>query len=85
MITTYPNAPESDEAVEYVRDIFIDMNKPDDFVAFMQKAGKPVSFSEQDSLTFITAQSAYNNRSYDNALQGFTNYLSKFPDGQICC
>ena len=24
----------------YVRDIFIDMQKPDDFVAFMQKSGK---------------------------------------------
>ncbi len=82
LITTYPNAPESDEAVDYVRDIFIDMQKPDDFVAFMQKAGKPVSFSEQDSLTFVAAQSAYNNRSFDNALQGFSNYLSKFPDGQ---
>jgi TolA-binding protein len=48
----------------------------------MQKAGKPVSFSEQDSLTFVAAQSAYNNRSFDNALQGFSNYLSKFPDGK---
>jgi TolA-binding protein len=82
LISTYPNSPESDEAVDYVRDIFIDMNKPDDFVAFMQKAGKPVSFSEQDSLTFVAAQSAYDNRSYENALQGFTNYLSKFPDGK---
>lgn len=81
LISTYPNAQESDEAVDYVRDIFIDMNRPDDFVAFMQKAGKPVSFSEQDSLTFVAAQSAYNNRSFDAALQGFTNYLSKFPDG----
>ncbi len=82
LITTYPNAPESDEAVNYVRDIFIDMQKPDDFVAFMQKAGKPISYSEQDSLTFITAQSAYNNKSYDNALQGFNNYVTKFPAGK---
>ncbi|MEP6681701.1 MAG: tetratricopeptide repeat protein [Parafilimonas sp.] len=82
LISTYPNAPESDEAVEYVRDIFIDMQKPDDFVSFMQKSGKPVSFSEQDSITFITAQSAYNNHSYDNALQAFNNYLTKFPNGK---
>ena len=82
LITTYPNAPESDEAVDYVRDIFIAMQKPDDFVAFMQKSGKPVSYSEQDSLTFITAQSAYNNNSFDNALQGFNNYLTKFPNGK---
>lgn len=82
LISTYPNAPESDEAVDYVRDIFIDMQKPDDFVAFMQKSGKPVSYSEQDSLSFITAQSAYNNQSYAAATQGFNNYLSKFPNGK---
>jgi TolA-binding protein len=82
LISSYPNAPESDEAVDYVRDIFITMQKPDDFVAFMQKSGKPVSYSEQDSITYITAQSAYNNRSYDNALQGFNNYLIKFPQGK---
>ena len=82
LISTYPNSPESDEAVDYVRDIFIDTQKPDDFIAFMQKSGKPVSYSEQDSLTFITAQTAYNNHSYDNALQGFNNYLTKFPNGK---
>ena len=58
------------------------MQKPDDFVAFMQKSGKPVSYSEQDSLSFITAQAAYNNHSYDNAIQGFNNYLTKFPNGK---
>jgi TolA-binding protein len=82
LISTYPNSPESDEAVDYVRDIFIDMQKPDDFVAFMQKSGKPVSYSEQDSLTFIIGQSAYNDRSYDNALKNFNNYLTKFPNGK---
>jgi len=82
LISTYPNSAESDAAVEYVRDIFIDMQRPDDFVSFMQKAGKPVSFSEQDSITFIAAQSAYNSRSFDKALQGLNSYLSKFPNGQ---
>jgi TolA-binding protein len=65
-----------------VRDIFIAMQKPDDFVAFMQKSGKPVSYSEQDSLTFVIAQSAYNNRSYNNALNNVNNYLTKFPNGK---
>ena len=82
LISTYPNSPESDEAVDYVREIFIDIQKPDEFVAFMQKSGKPVSYSEQDSVTFVTAQTAYNNHSLDNALQGFNNYLTKFPGGK---
>ncbi len=82
LISSYPNSPESDEAVDYARDIFISMQKPDDFVTFMQKSGKPVSYSEQDSLSFISAQTAYNNHSYSNALQDFNNYLTKFPNGK---
>jgi TolA-binding protein len=82
LISTYPNSPESDEAVDYARDIFISMQRPDDFVSFMQKSGKPVSYSEQDSLSFVSAQTAYNNRSYSSALQDFNNYLTKFPNGK---
>lgn len=82
LISNYPNSPESDEAINYVRDIFITTQRPDDFVAFMQKSGKPVSYSEQDSLTFVIGQSAYNEHSYDKALQNFNNYLSKFPNGK---
>jgi TolA-binding protein len=82
LISTYPNSPESDEAVDYARDIFISMQRPDDFVSFMQKSGKPVSYSEQDSLSFISAQTSYNSHSYSSALQGFNNYLTKFPNGK---
>lgn len=82
LISQYPNSEESDEAVDYVRDIFIENQKPDDFIAFMRKNGKEVSYSEQDSITYISAYNAYENKSYDNALQGFKNYLSKFANGQ---
>ena len=82
LISQYPNSEESDEAVDYVRDIFIENQKPDEFIAFMKKNGKEVSYSEQDSLTYISANIAYENKSFDNALNGFKNYLSKFPDGR---
>lgn len=82
LISGYPNSEESDEAVDYVRNIFIDNQRPADFVAFMKQNGKDVSFSEQDSLTYVSANNAYNNKSYDNALSGFTSYLQQFPDGK---
>lgn len=82
LISTYPNSPESDEAVDYVRDIFVSMQKPDDFVAFMQRSGKAVSYSEQDSLTYSIAQSAYEDRNFDKALPALTAYLTKFPGGK---
>jgi TolA-binding protein len=81
LISTYPNAEESDEAVNYVRNIFMASQRPDDFVTFMQQSGRDISNSEADSLNFASAELAYNNKSYDNALKGFSAYLQKFPNG----
>ncbi|MEP6513221.1 MAG: tetratricopeptide repeat protein [Parafilimonas sp.] len=82
LISNYPNSAESDEAVDYVRNIFIENQRPADFVSFMQQNGKEVSYSEEDSLTYIVANAAYNNHSYENALHALKDYLQKFPDGQ---
>src|SRR5206468_10434399 len=82
LISTYPNAEESDEAVNYVRNIFIETQRPGDFVAFMRGSGKDVSNTEEDSLTYVSASLAYNSKSYDDALKGFANYLQKFPNGE---
>src|SRR6266542_45606 len=82
LISTYPNSEESNEAEDYVRNIFIDNQRPGDFVDFMKQKGKEVSYSQEDSLTYISANLAYSNKSYDNALKGFSNYLQKFPDGE---
>ena len=82
LISGYPNSEESNDAVDYVRNIFVDNQRPADFVTFMKQNGKDVSYSEQDSLTYISANNVYENKNYDNALTGFTNYLKQFPDGQ---
>ncbi len=82
LISTYPNSQESDEAVDYVRNIFVENQHPGDFVAFMRQNGKDVSYSEEDSLTYVSANIAYGNKSYDNALNGFIDYLKKFPTGK---
>ncbi len=82
LVSHYPNSPESDEAIEYIRNIFLENHQPDAFVAFMKQNGKPVSYSEEDSLTFRSAQLAYNAGNFTSALKGYTNYLAKFSDGQ---
>ena len=82
LISQFSNSEESNNAIEYVRDIFIESQKPDEFVAFMKKNGKAISYSEEDSITYISAFNVYENKSFDNALKGFKNYLSKFTDGK---
>ncbi len=81
LISSYPNSSESDASIEYVRNIFIEQQKPTEFVAFMKQNGKEVSHTEEDSLTYTSANLRYTNNDFTNALTGFKNYLSKFPDG----
>ncbi len=81
LISNYSNAGESNDAVEYVRTIFINKQQPQQFVAFMRQNGKSISTSEEDSLTYASALLRYNNNNKDAALQGFQSYLSQFPDG----
>jgi len=78
----YPNAQEADESVEYIRSIFIETLRTEEFVSFMKQNGKPISYSEEDSLTYKSAQIKYEANDSANARKGFANYLSKFPDGK---
>ena len=82
LIVTYPNSPESDASVEYVRNIFIEQQKPSEFIVFMKQNGKEISYSEQDSLTYTSAGIRYANSDLTNALNGFKTYLSQFPNGR---
>lgn len=82
LVYKYPNSQESNEAIEYIRSIFIANQKPEQFAAFMKQNGKPLSYSEEDSLTYRSATLRYEEKDYANALQGFVSYLSKFPDGK---
>ncbi len=82
LISGYPNSQESDAAVEYVRNIFVNKQQPGEFVSFMRQNGKIVTYTEEDSLNYAAAEIKYNNRDFENALAGYKNYLSKFPDGR---
>jgi len=82
LISVYPNSAESDEAVDYVKSIFVENQKPAEFVAFMRQNGKNVSYSEEDSLTYVAANISYENKNYDAALNGLNDYIKKYPDGK---
>lgn len=82
LISSFPNSAESDAAVEYVRNIFIEEQKPTEYVAFMKANGKDVGYTEADSLTYASAEIRYNNNDRQNALNGFKDYLNKYPNGR---
>lgn len=82
LVTMYPNSAESDAAVEYIRNIFIENQQPTEFVNFMRTSGKTISYSEEDSLTYASAAMRFSSNDQTGALTGFRNYLSKFPNGR---
>ncbi|MFP5040389.1 tetratricopeptide repeat protein [Parasediminibacterium sp. JCM 36343] len=82
LVKQYPNSQESDEAIEYIRNIFVENQKPNEFVSFMQQNGKPISTSEADSLTYRAALLRYEAKDFASAKIGFANYISKYPDGK---
>jgi tetratricopeptide (TPR) repeat protein len=82
LVSAYPNSNESEDAIEYIRSIFVENGQPEEFVSFMKTNGKDISYNEADSLTYASAEIQYNNKAIDNALNGFKSYLSKFPDGR---
>jgi TolA-binding protein len=82
LVIKYPNSPESDDAVEYIRKIFVEDQKPGEFITFMRENGKTVTYNEADSLTFKAAILRYEVKDYVAAKKGFADYLSKFSDGR---
>ncbi|MDI9357987.1 MAG: tetratricopeptide repeat protein [Phycisphaerales bacterium] len=81
LMDKYPNATESNNAIEYIRDIYIQNNTADSFTNYMQAHGRAVSNNEQDSITYLIANTAYQNNNIDQAITAFKDYLSKFPSG----
>ncbi len=81
LLSQYPNSPEAEDALENVKTIYIEGGKPDEYAAFMRQAGRPISISTEDSLTYAAAETQYTNGNTSAAMNAFNNYLQKFPDG----
>ena len=81
LITQYPNSPEAADALDNIKTIYIEDGKPNDYADFMRQAGRPISVSSEDSLTYAAAETQYENGNTTAALNGFNNYLQRFPNG----
>jgi TolA-binding protein len=67
-----------------VKSIYVEMNQVDEFVDFTKQVPQAdITRSEQDSLTYIAAENQYMNGNCEKATDGFTKYISKFPEGSF--
>lgn len=82
VVTEFPSTPESKEALVSIRNIYVDMNKVDDFFVYAKNIPfANVTNAEQDSITYLAAENRYMGGDCNSSSQGFRDYLDKFPQG----
>jgi tetratricopeptide (TPR) repeat protein len=81
LIQKYPQSPEADDALDNIKNIYVEEGRPNEYVELMRKNGKNISVSEADSLSYISAELKYNNNDCTAAINGFNSYLNQYPNG----
>jgi len=83
VIAEHPGTSESKSALEGLKKVYVEMNDPDGYVSYVNSIGgeASVSFSEQDSLTFLSAHDAYMKGDCQTAVRIFKKYIEKFEEG----
>ena len=81
VVDNYPDAPEADDALFNLKNIYVEQGRPNEYADVARQAGKPLSVSAEDSLTYAAAEIQYQNGNTDAALSGFEQYLQRFTTG----
>jgi TolA-binding protein len=82
VVSQYPGTPESQEALQTMRNIYVAMDRVDEFVRFSQGLGfANITTAQQDSLTYMAAENRYMQGDCTSAGKSFSNYLESFPNG----
>jgi TolA-binding protein len=82
VVDDYPGTAESREALNSIRNIYIDQNKVNEYYAYTENLSfADVTISEQDSITYIAAENLYMENNCDEAIPAFGAYLERFPMG----
>jgi len=82
VVSDYANTDESREAVNIIKSIYMSKNSIEDYFAYVKTIeGQQITISEQDSLAFATAESFYEESSYNSAYVALSSYISRYPNG----
>ncbi len=82
LLKQYPNSPEAQDALENAKSIYIQQGRSSEYVNFAKSLGVDISPSQEDQLAYQEAEVQFNDGNFNDAVQKFEQYLSKFPDGK---
>lgn len=85
VIEKYPGTSEADEALFALKNVYVDMNKVDDYFDYAKSRGNlgNIDLAERDSLTYAAAEKVYMSGNWKEAGGLFDSYLDKFPAGKF--
>jgi tetratricopeptide (TPR) repeat protein len=82
VVVQYPASDERVPALDALKSIFIQMNKPAAFAQLLQESGLPAAESAGvDSTYYAAAETQFATGKWDVAKAAFNNYLGQFPNG----
>ncbi|WP_159517391.1 tetratricopeptide repeat protein [Sunxiuqinia indica] len=84
VINEYPNSPAAQSALIGVKNNYIELNNIDAYFAYTQRLGSgvQVTVSEQDSLTYLSAEKLYMAKD-SKAKAQLEKYLRQYPSGSF--
>jgi TolA-binding protein len=83
LVNQYPDAPETAEALESARAIFVEEGKTAEYSEFLRAAGRTITRSQEDSLAWTAAENRYAMGDMLGAMNRLEDYLRRFPQGEF--
>jgi TolA-binding protein len=81
LVNQYPSSPETEEALDNIKTIYVADGKPEEYANYMRQLGRPLDISTEDSLSWSAAMTQYENGNINAALTAFNTYVQRFPAG----
>ncbi|MBT3209515.1 MAG: tetratricopeptide repeat protein [Bacteroidetes bacterium] len=83
IVEDYKGSAESKNALIGIKNIYIDEHQEDKYFEYVAQLGDfaNISISEQDSLSYLSAENLYMSGNCKDSKGKFTKYISKYPDG----
>lgn len=83
VFTNNPENLEAKDALAALEEIYVrDLNRPEEYFSFLETIpGYNISTASRDSVTYASAEIQYNSGRFTQAIDGFSAYLGKYPNG----
>jgi tetratricopeptide (TPR) repeat protein len=83
VVNSWPDSPEARDAIAGIKNIYMEEDRVDEYFTYVKSSGQggDISVDEQDSLSYMAAESIFMRGDCDRAKDNFTQYINRFPDG----